>query len=173
MIDIETAGNGASPAILSIAALEFNIATGETGKALEVGVDLQSCIDVGLTVDGSTFMWWLAQDRLAQERLISLARTDLTRALSALTSFIGGKRYRVWANSPSFDCKALNSAYRAIGKNQPWEYYNERDVRTMNSLRPEVRRNHVSTGVAHEGISDCRNQIVQVCEVYRLLNIGS
>ena len=50
MFDLETLDNKNTSSILSIGAVEFNLHTGEIGETLYVRVDLQSCIDEGLTI---------------------------------------------------------------------------------------------------------------------------
>jgi DNA polymerase III epsilon subunit-like protein len=62
MLDLETLGNKSNSAILSIGAVEFDLETGETGREFYQRIDLQSCIDKGLIINGSTFYWWITQN---------------------------------------------------------------------------------------------------------------
>jgi len=63
MIDLETMGNVKNSAIVSIGAVEFNIENGDIGEEFYAVVNLQSCLDKGMVVNGDTIYWWLNQDK--------------------------------------------------------------------------------------------------------------
>ena len=52
MLDLETMGRDSNAVICSIGVVEFDINTGETGREFFAKVDIQSCLDRGLTVNG-------------------------------------------------------------------------------------------------------------------------
>jgi len=52
---------------------------------------------------------------------------------------LGDKRsIYVWGNSPRFDCGLLEAYYRHYALAIPWEFRNERDLRTLAALRPDL-----------------------------------
>ena len=67
MVDLETFGNEYNAVICSIGAVEFDIETGQTGREFFRKVDIQSGLDKGLSVNGSTIEWWLMQSQSARE----------------------------------------------------------------------------------------------------------
>ena len=73
MIDIETLGINISKniVILSIAAVEFDLKTGELGREFYERVDIQSCLDLGMKVDASTLFWWLKQNPISKNELFN------------------------------------------------------------------------------------------------------
>ncbi len=166
MIDIETMGCSQTAAIVSIAAVEFNM-TGETGETFYVVIDLQSCLDYRLEMDGTTVMWWLKQSEAARRELTENKALSLPAALMDLSAWINKREYEVWANGARFDLGILNNAYQVCGIPVPWHFRKERDVRTLVSLKPEVKEAYVPTGTAHHALFDCHNQIRYVTATWK------
>jgi len=158
MIDIETMGNGSNSAIVSIGAVKFDMTSGETGDTFYQKVDLQSCIDIGLTVKASTIMWWLDQNEEARKELTKGEHVSITYALNLFSDYCNTKNL-IWGNSPRFDLGIMHDAYRAIKKEIPWNFRNERDVRTLVGFEPDIKQNYVYKGYAHNALDDCYNQI--------------
>lgn len=170
MIDIETMGNQSYSAIVNIAAVKFDLDTGVIGDTFYVDVDLQSCIDIGLTVNASTVSWWLQQNETAREKIYRAPRLSIQDALNGLSEFINTDDY-VWGNSPRFDCGILQNAYHRLNIPIPWNFRNERCVRTLVSFAPEIKARFSFTGAAHDAIVDCINQIGYVCEIWKSLHL--
>ena len=59
MVDIETLGVSNNSVILSLAAVEFNKSTGETGKKFYKKISIESCLEAGLVIDADTLQWWM------------------------------------------------------------------------------------------------------------------
>lgn len=167
MVDIETMGNQSHSAIVSIGAIEFDINTGETGKTFYRNVSLQSSLNVGLKVTADTVMWWMRQSEEARTKLT----TDLVSLETALTEFsqFCNNTYEVWGNSARFDLGLLQNAYEAIGQPICWDFRKERCVRTLVSFRPEIKAAYKATGVLHDALSDCRNQIEYCTEIWNAM----
>jgi DNA polymerase III epsilon subunit-like protein len=151
MLDIETLGLEPGAAILSIGAVRFD--AGQLGSTYTCSISLESCQDAGLDIDAGTLEWWLDQDDDAQDVLTG--GTDLEDALEHFTTWLGDPD-EVWANSPSFDCKILEHAYEAVGLTVPWNFYQERDYRTLSKLpvAPEIDHD----GVKHDALDDAMHQ---------------
>jgi len=171
MLDLETLGNKSNSAILSIGAVEFNIETGETGFEFYERVDLQSCLNVGLIVNGSTFYWWLQQNEKARKEICKAA-DNLHNVLQKLNTYfaICGD-FQLWGNGLTFDVSILENAYVKFGVQvMPWQFRNERDVRTLVAFAPEIKENYPFTGILHHPIADCKYQIGYCTAIWNKLN---
>jgi len=154
MVDIESLGTEPGAAILSIGAVVFtddgvNSADGFYGE-----VNLQSNEDAGLGFDADTIEWWLGQSDEA--KTVLTGGDDLADVLQSFVDFFDhADPDEVWANSPSFDCRLLGAAFDAVGVDVPWEYYHERDFRTLKNL-PDVGDTFPKNddAVAHDAFDD-------------------
>ena len=152
MIDIETLGTDPGAAIVSIGAVRFTV-DGGIEDELFVSVDVESCQDYGLRIDASTVIWWLGQSADAREQL--RGGDDLEHALRELRAFVDGCD-EVWANSPSFDLTILEAAYECVGLSIPWNFWEERDYRTLRAVLEWPDREQ--DGTAHDALDDARFQ---------------
>lgn len=169
MIDIETMGNGSNTAIVSIGAVKFDLNTGETGDTFYKIVDLQSCLDIGLNVKGSTIMWWLSQSEESRKELYENKGKSIDVVLEDFSKFCTTE-YEVWGNSPRFDLGILHDAYRKLNLDISWNFRKERDVRTLVSFAPDIKENYKFEGVLHNALNDCYNQIGYCVEIWNKLN---
>jgi DNA polymerase III epsilon subunit-like protein len=151
MVDIETLGLEPGAAIVSIGAAEFGV--DGLGERESWSVDLQSCEDAGLSIDGGTLEWWLDQDETAREQL-----TGGEPLLDSLVNFSAWihSADEVWANSPAFDCDHLEHAADAVGVELPWHYYERRDYRTLREL--EIAPDIEQDGTEHDALDDAVHQ---------------
>ena len=171
MLDIETMGNESYSSIISIAAVEFDINTGETGRTFYNKVSLQSCLDLGLKVNGDTILWWMEQSDEARKEIYNESQTvHVVKALSDLREFIVGNNYQIWGNSARFDCGILQNAYEKAGIFLPWDFRNERCVRTLLSFAPEIKKNYQRKGTAHNALDDCFYQVEYCTGIWNKLN---
>lgn len=157
MLDLETMGNQSYSAIVSIGAVEFDVVSGETGKEFYRGVSLQSAMDLGLVVNADTLMWWMNQNEQARKKVTEGA-DSITRVLLEFANFCNTD-YEIWGNSARFDLGILQNAYNKANLPIPWNFRKERCVRTLVSLNPIIQKEFSYEGVAHDPISDCKNQI--------------
>lgn len=172
MVDIETLGLS-KPAILSIAAVEFDIETGEPGMVFYRGVSLKSCIDIGLTVDAETFTWWLRQPDVSRDEVVKAISSGepIAAVLKDLSDFISELGdVNVWSNGIGFDLRILSDAYRLCGLDIPWRYKNERDVRTLLSLAPVEEcywDKHIPVNDCIAQIHLCHKAYSKLCSMLR------
>lgn len=163
MVDIETMGTESYSAIVSIGALGFDLNTGKKGLEFYVNIDLQSCINNGLVVNGNTCMWWMKQSKEAVESLFKPSPLKLEKALSEFSLWLrtnfNSKEVFVWGNSARFDLGILQNAFEKTQMNVPWQFRNERCVRTLVSFAPEIKKNFSHSGVDHNALSDCHKQV--------------
>lgn len=176
MIDIETLGNKPGVVLLSISAVSFEIETGETSQIFHQDIDVQSCVDKGLTIDGETVLWWLTQDKQAQEKITDVShRNKLTNVLRQFGMWLhdwNSKDAKIWGNSARFDLGILAAAYNACNMRLPWEFYNEADVRTLVLFAPQIKKETAFEGIPHNGIDDCKHQIKYCSKIYQQLKFG-
>lgn len=100
MIDCETMSEKPNGAIVSIGAVQFDMGTGEIGKKFYKNIDLQSCINYGLTLSAGTIMWWMSKDKEAQNSLLKDC-FDLQDALEYFEDWLiscQADKCRIWAN---------------------------------------------------------------------------
>ena len=170
MIDIETLATSNDAALVSIAAVRFDLETGIVGDSVYFKIDKQSCIDYGLRVDADTVDWWMKQGKEAQEQFLTTEdRVELHQALQDFFLFFEYDTDFVWANGINFDCEILRNAYKAIDFPLPWNHFNERDVRTLVHFAPDIKKEEPFVGTKHHPISDCMHQIKYCCKIYKKL----
>lgn len=169
MVDIETMGNKSRSAIISIGAVHFDMQTGETGKLFSCNVSLQSCIDAGLIVNADTILWWMQQDDKARQSLLQNTMPLKTALINFHNWLVElPENYEIWGNGARFDLGILDDAYHAIGDTTPWKFWQERDVRTLVSFNPSVKKSIVND-LPHDAISDCLYQIKYCSAIYNTL----
>jgi hypothetical protein len=163
-VDIETWGTASGSAVSVIGAVKFN-AKGLVGIPFYIRIDLQSCIDAGLSIDPDTVKWWMSQSDDARKEMRA-AGVSLRSALEAFGWWLcdgNGKDIGVWGNGWDFDGGRLGDAYAAARLRLPWDYWQGRDLRTLEAEHPEVKDE--PEGVAHNALDDAR---VQARKVIRL-----
>lgn len=164
MIDTETLGVRSSSVIISIGAVPFDDAA--IGPGFYQRVDIQSCLDVGLTVDASTIEWWMTQSDEARAAFDEKG-VPLRAALNRLSELFEGSEL-VWANGVNFDVPILENAYHACGMVVPWKFYNTRDYRTVKNMFPKEFLNslRVEPVVAHNALDDARAQALTLQAIW-------
>jgi DNA polymerase III epsilon subunit-like protein len=156
MIDLETMGSGNKAAIVSIGAVVFeNIITDK----FYCNVDLESSMQVGLTVDASTIEWWLTQPNRGD--LLPERRTILT-ALYKFRDWLPANPI-VWGNGATFDNVIIRNAFNACGIKCPWAYKNDRCFRTMKNMYPKLHG--LFTGIQHNALNDAVTQAIYLMEI--------
>ena len=159
MVDLETMATHPNAAIVAIGAVRF---TEEIKDTFYRVVDLQSCIQAGMDVDGDTVNWWLIQGEEAR-KAITEPGIELTQALTQFTSWLG-KDAVVWGNGASFDNAILTNAYYKTGIALPWEYYNNRCYRTVKSFHPHIKLTRI--GTLHNALDDAKSQATHLIEIF-------
>lgn len=162
MLDLETLGKTPGSVITSIGAVAFGGGLIHSEFYRRVGI--QSCLDAGLKVDGSTIEWWLTQSDAARLEL-TLPGNSLAETLQAFSHWVTTLQVtssgpEVWGNGPSFDCSMMKAAYNALRLHLPWSHKQERCYRTARALlcESDATRAVVRTGVKHHALDDARHQ---------------
>lgn len=175
MLDLETMGKGPEAAIVSIGAVEVLVDEGTLGREFYAPVDLQSAMDAGGRVDGSTILWWLKQGDAARAALntddLPLHQTSMHMVLDSLSAWFRSidedkKSFFVWGNGATFDNVILTSAYhndRLLPR--PWGYQGDRCYRTLKNLFPHIKC--PDFGTKHHALDDAKAQGLHLISLLR------
>lgn len=167
MIDLETMGLKPTSAIVSIGVVHFNQT--EILDQFHQPIQLQSCLDVGMTQDASTVSWWAGQSAEARASWDNDDAVPVTEGLMRLVEFLrkhaSDKSCCPWGNGSDFDNVLLVNAFDKIGADAPWKFYNHHCFRTMKNVFPvpDVPR----TGTYHSAIDDA---LTQTKHLHRILS---
>ncbi|MBH2557173.1 3'-5' exonuclease [Serratia ureilytica] len=181
MLDLETLGKKPSAPILTIGAVLFDPRTGELGEQFYTAVDLQSVMAGKATPDADTIIWWMKQSSEARAAICVEGAPSLLSALYDLNKFIRAnvanpRSLRVWGNGAVFDNVILRESYQRECVPLPWEWYNDRDVRTIVELGREVgfdpKRDMPFDGEHHNALADAIHQAKYVSAIYQHLFTG-
>lgn len=165
MIDIETLGTAPGCAIVSIGAVAIDPKLPLAAATLYIEVSRHSCQQAGLHADDATLAWWQTQADAAREALHRTVHggEPLAHALGRLSQWlahVADAHTHIWAKGASFDLPILAAAYRAIGQRLPWNYRQERCLRTLMAW-PGVAATTAprpAQPAAHHALEDARAQ---------------
>lgn len=173
MIDLETLGTNPKAPIASIGAVFFDPKTGELGERFYCRIDFAQHMRNEAVPDGDTIKWWLRQSAEARAELVSDDACRIGKAVGDFSDWLTDnaddlRSLKVWANSPSFDCTILKSAFVVSHTDIPWNYWNERDVRTIKEIALSLMGSTpaiVLVGAIHNALHDAINQAVLVSAI--------
>ena len=170
MIDLETLATNPNAVVLTIGAVKFNPFTDEITDKLHLKLDVDSQIEKGRVTDERTLAWWGQQEESVKAKAFSPeGRVDVGEALDKLTEW-SKDTHRVWCQGPSFDFPILDSLYKQYDINKPWDWWFQRDARTVTSLVSENLKEKIDFA-AHDAVEDCVKQAKCVQYVYKKLDI--
>ncbi|HIE9760012.1 TPA: 3'-5' exoribonuclease domain-containing protein [Klebsiella variicola subsp. variicola] len=183
MVDLETMGKKHNAPIVAIGAVVFDPATGSIGESFYKVVCLESSVNWGAVIDPSTVIWWLKQSSEARSASVNDDAIPLLDALLQFREFVsdnvagGSKKAQVWGNGASFDNSILRSSYDCIAEDYPWEYWNDRDVRTMvelgHAINYEPQKAIPFEGERHNALADAIHQARYVSAIWQRLIEGN
>lgn len=183
MVDLETMGKKHNAPIVAIGAVVFDPATGSIGESFYKVVCLESSVNWGAVIDPSTVIWWLKQSSEARSAIVNDDAIPLQDALLQFREFVsdnvagGSKKAQVWGNGASFDNSILRSSYDCIAEDYPWEYWNDRDVRTMvelgHAINYEPQKAIPFEGERHNALADAIHQARYVSAIWQRLIEGN
>ncbi|MBZ6973280.1 3'-5' exoribonuclease [Klebsiella grimontii] len=183
MVDLETMGKKHNAPIVAIGAVVFDPATGSIGESFYKVVCLESSVNWGAVIDPSTVIWWLKQSSEARSAIVNDDAIPLQDALLQFREFVsdnvagGSKKAQVWGNGASFDNSILRSSYDCIAEDYPWEYWNDRDVRTMVELGQAISFDPKTTipfeGSRHNALADAIHQARYASAIWQRIIAGN
>lgn len=177
MIDLETMGNKPAAPIIAIGAVLFEPSIGELGPEYYAVVDLESSMVRDAAADPSTILWWMKQSAEARAEITSDKRVNITNALGGLRRLIEENcvpdYLQVWGNGPTFDNVITRASFERHGLFCPWQFWNDRDVRTIVELGRAVGYNPryeiPFEGDMHNALADARHQAKYVSAIWQRL----
>ena len=163
MIDLETLNTSPDAVVLTLGAVKFKRSgPAQTLKDMDhfyTRIELQSCLDAGLSISQETKAWWDQQSAEARhEALIHKDRIPLKEALLKFRDWFGDSRY-IWSHGATFDCVILEQAYKACNLPTPWKFWSARDTRTLFDLAG-VKIKDFPISVAHHALHDAFRQVL-------------
>lgn len=181
MVDIETLETKEGSSVFQIAAMSFDISTGEVYDSINLIGDIEKYSY--LSVDGSTLKWWLNTDKELLTSLLNSGNLEEEEMISLFNNWIKNQSKNeqevyLWGNGILFDNAKLQKLSEDNMTKYPIYYKNDRDVRTllelasMKSGKSEKEiKNSVSSEdeVEHNALDDVSYQIRLVHKCYKLL----
>jgi hypothetical protein len=179
MIDLECLGTGYDSVILSIGAVVFDPYENDLEEVLEKRqesgsfslmferVDLDSCERLGMTIDEDTIKWWSRQNPKAIESAFSSENRKSVEDVLKQLFVLSRHCTKFWAKSPQYDMSILEHAAKMAKIGVPWNYYQLRDVRTIE----EVTNLETKSSNDHDALGDAYNQAMMVQKAYAKLGL--
>lgn len=166
MLDLETLGTDPGCIILSVGAARFNPRKVGITDQFHVRLNVAQQVLHGAKPAQGTLDWWKKQSDDA--KMVFLMReTPLPDALEMFNNFCGSA-IKIWGNGPSFDVGLLKDLYLRIGMRWPFDYWAERDFRTVKDMTTDLLIRH---GTFHNAMDDAVTQALHVQKVYTALGL--
>lgn len=175
MVDIETLSTAANATMLTLGACTFDLGTGEILDTISLRFSLDDQSRLNRDISDSTMAWWKKQsDESRAEAFDQTNAEPLNDALQKFDNWLVATRktdqkleMHMWANDPDFDLVILTSAFRDVGKEPPWQFWESRSVRTMKMLgaakKVELPKRE---GTHHNAVDDAIHQTKVVSAVW-------
>lgn len=171
MIDTETLGRTPGSVVRSVAAVEFDPQTGETGRQKVWKIDLTDSMRYGFKVEASTLKWWMMQSDEARREFVEGVETPLVDFFEEFMEFLADtdeeKDFTLWCLQLDFDVAMLRSMYSWYNLNVyrcdeevlPWNFRKVRDVRPYMDVLDSAGLLPPKVADRHTPLSDCLAQI--------------
>lgn len=186
MIDLESMGVGNKPALIQIAAVQFDINSGNIGSTFDMKIDLQSSMDAGLDINAGTIKFWMTHPSINQEtRNIVLSETGdhtkggntLEHVCNVFAKWLKDNNIKyVHGNGAASDNVWLRSAFSAVKVDSPeLSFRNDMCYRTLRTLatRKGWNDSHINfIGNEHDGLDDAKYQVAALISILNFLNIS-
>jgi hypothetical protein len=169
MIDFETLGTHADAVIMSIGAVKFDLESDRIeDAAFYASISIDSNLDAGRRISEDTLLWWMKQSPEARAVFEEPKQSLETVLVDFADWWSQGDARFIWSNGASFDIPMMSHAYNSFGMDTPWQFFNERCVRTYKNL-PGAKNIKVENAVKHNALSDAVAQVRLVQAIQRKL----
>lgn len=171
MIDIETIDTKPSAIVLTVGGVKFNPYDDEYPKNdIYYKIDIDQQNGLGRSTSESTLEWWAKQDQEAQEEAFSeddrVSVEDFQKDLAKWVRDVD----LIWGHGYGFDMTILTNLFQSAGLPVPWNFWVERDTRTVFSLLDEDPRNLIQNN-KHNAYWDAYYQAMALKIAFRQLNV--
>lgn len=173
MLDLETLDNKVPAVITQIGAISFDRYLRKPIGEFAINVDADSCQRRGMTISGSTVMWWMKQAEDVRKSLIDPVPVDIDQALEAFRGWLFShfpstrtgirragevEKFKIWCHA-SFDFPIMTRAFELCNIPVPWGYRDYIDLRTMTSFANVDPGDFAEETGAHNALADARYQL--------------
>ncbi len=166
VVDLETLGVKPGCPILEVSAA---VVVRDASAGIQLFPTLSGQLDSGARVDSDTLNWWMDDAQRAACDVVlkgaSLHGIPVHRVLERFADWLSevsaGRELRIWGNGPTFDLGILCEVYDRLDIRRPWQFWQERDLRTVFDLaggKPEIE----FSGTKHVGLFDARHELAQL-----------
>ncbi len=168
VLDLETLSTDPHAAVASIGAVAM---TAQGARVAEFHQAVETVHQHGRHICPNTCEWWDEQSNEARAASILAPNpAHPTQALKDFTDWVlqiaDPKKVKVWGNGSGFDNVILSSLFKDYPElEQPWQFWNDRDMRTVLDLHPEAKDVGDFTGVKHNALHDARHEAKQLTKV--------
>ena len=174
MLDLETLSTRHDACILSIGACLFDIETGAIGETFHRFIAVDDSETRG-HISFDTIKWWMQQSDEARSLLFKNKQSiDTETALLDLCAFVPrNKSLKVWSNGATFDLVIIRNDMDRQSLCLTWQYWQERDVRTMVDIAERLTGINTAktvsfAGVKHDALADAVHQANYVSQAYQI-----
>lgn len=176
VLDLETLSTRPDALVLSIGAVGLN----KHGQILS-GAEFHLALDqkeqaTRRHVSLDTIQWWMQQSQEAIDASFGAPTSNqafVTNALTAFKEYVDQWSARglvcVWGNGCGFDNVILASLYQDWGMQAPWDFRNDRDMRTITALFPHLKLMPFK-GIKHHAQHDAMHEAKQLAKAIQLLH---
>lgn len=166
VIDIETLGTKPGCPILQIGAVQVRDGEIKESKLITVAMD-PFCKDLFRKINKRTIFWWVYEHPETLSALISdsfFKGIPIGEALIDLIEFCDLNRSSAffWSKHPCFDFPILEKAFKTCKVEEPWEFWQIRDIATLEDkcfLKSEPQKN------SHNALEDAKNEAMTLIRV--------
>lgn len=169
MVDLETLGSSPRAAFTQLGIALFPaepLASPEIHYHSQLYVDLDSCLRVGLAVDGSTIAWWLRHENRAAQLEMAKEGQPIEVVLNTFRQIVERHQPRhIWCRGPDFDIAILRLAHDLTGLKWPFKHSAGRDLRTLAEVFPVDYPERAGDETEHIAVHDAVHQAthLQLC----------
>ena len=168
VLDLETLSTDPHAAVASIGAVAM---TAQGAWVAEFHLAVETVHQHGRHICPNTCEWWDEQSNEARAASILAPNpAHPTQALKDFTDWVlqiaDPKKVKVWGNGSGFDNVILSSLFKDYPElKQPWQFWNDRDMRTVLDMHPEAKDVGPFEGVKHNALHDARHEAKQLTKV--------
>lgn len=171
MIDMETLDTKPSATVLTIGGVKYNpYDDNEPENGFYYKIDIEEQNEIGRTATDATIEWWSKQDQEAQEEAFSendrISVEELRQNLAKWLQDVD----ELWGHGYGFDMTILKDLFTSAGHPVPWNFWIERDSRTLFSILPDDPRNLMQTN-KHNAYWDAYYQAMAAKIAFRQLGV--
>lgn len=189
-IDFETLSLKENAVLLALGAVAVDTETGAIISEFYSAIDPRQ--QPNRDIDPSTVLWWLGQDKAAQDKITEacakadqLAEIDdsysdaeidalyaeaahridhVAQAFVAWHGTLGTDKIECWSNG-AVDHAWLSNMLTYSGLKNPVPYYLQRDYRTLKALFPAVKADDLDGFIAHHALWDAKYQAAHLVKL--------